>query len=136
MNATNGKSAPEPDSNKELRTVLNRRKAIEEPARLQRRLEDSRDRLQTIYERRLRTLFIGNIALIEKYFGHLWGHNKPKSERTEQEARWNNHWQKLRSEILDKGNDQVRDVEVELDNYDINYHGTRAVLPVIHDPVE
>jgi hypothetical protein len=63
---------------------------------------------------RVTTTLIGDIALIEQYFGVLWGHGKRDEERTDSELAWLAHWVECRRRLLDHGNDQKRLLEQEL----------------------
>lgn len=106
-----------------------RRKAQEQSK--VRRFQQSRQRLLQILEKKLRTTFIGAIsAMEESAFGRLWGHNSRPDERTEQQQRWYEVWQQLRTKILNNGNNQLRAVQSELELYEIEYQGYRTVLPV------
>lgn len=75
-------------------------------------------------KRKMQTTMIGALASVEKYFGDIWGHNlegglTPKQEKMKEV------YNQLRSEILDKGNVQIRNMEMELIDYEvtpIKYH--------------
>ncbi len=58
--------------------------------------------------KRINTTFMGAIATIEESLGKLWGHPKDVEELTENERKFWKVWRRMRSEILDKGNHQLR----------------------------
>jgi hypothetical protein len=82
----------------------------------------SKERLRRIIERKLRTTFIGDIAAIERNFGHLWGIGKSDDECTENQLKWRDVWELLRNTILNKGNAQIRALDNELEQYDIKWN--------------
>lgn len=72
-------------------------------------------------EKHVRTTFIGAIAAFERKLGFLWGIDKPFDQKTENEKKWFDVWNAVRSEILDFGNHQMRSLlrKLENGNYDI-----------------
>jgi hypothetical protein len=82
--------------------------------------ETSKKRLKDVGQQKIKTTMIGAIASIEEHFGFLWDNNPDMK----------NVFDLVRSEILDKGNTQIRNFEVELSNYDIIWNKYRTVLPV------
>ena len=82
--------------------------------------EVSKDRLLKISKKKIQTTMIGALSTVEKHFGFLWGHESPDALTPEQE-----HMKELydlvRSEILDRGNNQGRNLETEFMNYDITW---------------
>lgn len=58
--------------------------------------------------KRINTTFMGAIATVEEQLGKLWGHPKPFEELTENEKKFWKIWRRMRNEILDKGNHQLR----------------------------
>ena len=91
--------------------------------------EISKDRLLKISKKKIQTTMIGALSTVEKHFGFLWGHESPDALTPEQE-----HMKELydlvRSEILDRGNNQCRNLETEFMNYDITWLRYRITLPV------
>lgn len=79
----------------------------------------SRDRLCKIAEKKMKTVFIGAINSIENRFGFLWGHDKDPRDRTKQELDYLEHWKALRDEILNKSNNQLRGLLLEISEYDM-----------------
>lgn len=72
-----------------------------------------------IAAKRMQTIMIGALASIEKYFGDLWGQNED-GELTEQQKKFDELYEFLRTEILDKGNHQIRLFNDDLENYDVD----------------
>lgn len=66
---------------------------------------------------RIQTAFIGALASFEATFGHLWGHGEMKL--TEKQDAWRKEWQRVRKEILDKGNDQIKLAKADLNKYTV-----------------
>lgn len=77
---------------------------------------------------RIKTTMIGAISSIEDHFGSLWGHGN--ENLTEDQKRLKFIFEELRKEILDKGNNQLRGIDSDLLNYDINKKEIKIVLPI------
>ena len=89
---------------------------------------DSRDRLSKILKKKIETTMIGALSSIEEHLGFLW--NAKDGQLTEDQVYMKDLYQKVRSEILDKGNTQSRNVDAELSQYDIKWLRYNAVIPV------
>ena len=76
--------------------------------------QQSRERLKKILEGKMRTVMIGAIASVEECFS-TW--LKLKGRRTEDEQDFFEAFQDCRSEILDKGNAQIRNLDEEMKQY-------------------
>jgi hypothetical protein len=91
--------------------------------------EMSKDRLLRVSKKKIQTTMIGALSTVEKHFGFLWGHESPDALTPEQE-----HMKELydlvRSEILDRGNNQGRNLETEFMNYDITWLRYQITLPL------
>ena len=99
--------------------------------RKERFFEQSRQRLLQILEKKFRTTFIGAISAIEESsFGRLWGHNLRHNERNENQQRWFEVWQNLRTKILNQGNAQLRAVQNELELYKVEWLRHQTNLPI------
>ncbi len=88
----------------------------------------SKDRLRKEISKRINTTMIGAIASIEKYFGKMWGFEN--QDVTPQQERLREVFEELRSEILDKGNAQIRNIESELSSYDVVWNRFHIDLPI------
>jgi len=72
---------------------------------------DSKERLKKISTKKIQTTMIGALDSIEKHLGFLW-ENNPELRET---------YEIVRQEILDRGNDQIRNLMSELELYDIEW---------------
>lgn len=75
----------------------------------------SKERLSSILKKKIQTTMIGSISSIEEHFGFLWDGD------TEDHKKMSEIFQKIRSEILDKGNHQARNIDIELSQYEIEW---------------
>lgn len=87
---------------------------------------DSRNRLKRIAHKKFRTCFIFALAEFENTFGfELWGHNSPENEITHEKKDNRMRWDKVRKNILDKGNAQSRALGMEIDLHRVEFKGYR-----------
>lgn len=91
---------------------------------------DSKDRLSKIMKKKIETTMIGALSTIEENFGFLWT-NEDGSPLTEEQTIMKDLYQKVRSEILDKGNNQARNTDAELGQYEVEWLKYSMELPVI-----
>ena len=91
---------------------------------------DSRDRLSKILKKKIETTMIGALSSIEEHLGFLWSHRDNES-LTEDQVYMKDLYQKIRSEILDKGNTQARNVDAELSQYDVKWLKYTIKMPVV-----
>jgi len=91
--------------------------------------EVSKDRLLKISKKKIQTTMIGALSTVEKHFGFLWGHESGEALTPEQEH-MKQLFDEVRSEILDRGNNQARNLEAEFNNYEINWLRYQITLPV------
>ena len=91
--------------------------------------EVSKDRLLKISKKKIQTTMIGALSTIEKHFGFLWGDESGEALTPEQEH-VKQLFDEVRSEILDRGNNQARNLEAEFNNYEINWLRYQITLPV------
>jgi hypothetical protein len=66
-------------------------------------------------ETRFKTIMIGCLSRFEAEFGNLW--NNELEPSNSQEAYFREKWEELRSDILDHGNNQIRQGLEELSEY-------------------
>ena len=76
---------------------------------------DSKDRLKEEIRKNITTTMIGALASIEDKLGFLWEERTPKSDE------YYELFEQLRTEILDKGNDQIKLAIRNLDKYEVEY---------------
>ena len=91
--------------------------------------EDSKDRLLKISKKKVQTTMIGALSTIEKHFGFLWGHEEGDN-LTDEQKHMRDLFEEARSEILDKGNSQMRNWEAEFAQYDVKWLRYSMTLPV------
>jgi len=78
---------------------------------------DSKERLKKIAAKKIQTTMIGALDSIEQHLGFLWDEDEDgKVNSALQDA-----YDLVRQEILDRGNDQIRNLNTELDQYDIEW---------------
>jgi hypothetical protein len=68
-----------------------------------------------IIKKRIQTTMIGALYEFEENFGYLWGLDKEESQLTEKELRFRDQWEDARNNILNKGNNQLRQCLSELE---------------------
>ena len=95
---------------------------------------DSRDRLSKILKKKIETTMIGALSSIEEHLGFLW--DAKDGQLTEDQVYMKDSYQKVRSEILDKGNTQARNVDAELSQYDVKWLKYTIKMPVIKQTEE
>ena len=71
---------------------------------------------------------IGALSSIEENLGFLW---EGDGEPTKDQQVMKDIYQKIRSEILDKGNNQARNIDAELAQYDVEWLKYSVTIPVI-----
>jgi len=91
--------------------------------------DSSRDRLSKIAKKKIETTMIGALSSIEKNLGFLWGHEDQR-DLTPEEQHLKNIYDQIRSEILDKGNSQIRNLESELSQYEVTWLRYHMTLPI------
>jgi len=86
----------------------------------------SKNALVRDIECKIRTTMIGALASIEKSpLAKLWGQHKMDENGefieppTEEEEQWLAIWEEIRTEILDRGNKQIKNVRKEVSRYKI-----------------
>jgi hypothetical protein len=92
--------------------------------------EDSKDRLLNISRKKVQTTMIGALSTIEKHFGFLWGCEEEVDNLTDEQKHMRDIFEEARSEILDKGNSQMRNLETEFVQYDVKWLRYSMTLPV------
>lgn len=91
--------------------------------------QDSKDRLSKIVKKKIQTTMIGALSSIEEHFGFLWDENNGNTK--EENARIKKIYEEVRSEILDKGNNQARNIDSELSQYNVEWLKYQLKIPVI-----
>jgi len=78
---------------------------------------DSKDRLKKIATKKIQTTMIGALDSIEQHLGFLW----EEDENGKANKDLHDIYEIVRQEILDRGNDQIRNLNTELDQYDVEW---------------
>jgi len=87
-------------------------------------LEYIKNRLKSIAKKKFTTCFIFAISEFEKVWGQeLWGHGLPDEKLTDVQRANRVRWEQVRRDILDKGNNQLRGFESEIDLHNIDFKG-------------
>lgn len=82
--------------------------------------EASKRKLSKDIERHLRTIMIGALAEFEEEFGVYWAHGKAEEDLNQEELEDRERWKKVRTNILNKGNNKVRASLDEISKYTIS----------------
>jgi hypothetical protein len=90
---------------------------------------DSKDRLSKILKKKIQTTMIGALSTIEQHFGFLW--NNDQGNLTPEQLKMKDLYNQVRSEILDRGNNQARNIDAELSQYDVEWLRYSIQIPVI-----
>ena len=89
---------------------------------------DSKTRLSKILKKKVETTMIGALSSIEEHFAFLWTNDS--GELSPEQKIMYDTFQKVRSEILDKGNTQARNVDAELNQYEVKWLRYSVNLPL------
>lgn len=89
---------------------------------------DSKDRLGKILKKKVETTMIGALSSLEEHFGFLW--TNENGNLTQEQKIMLDIYQKVRSEILDKGNSQARNIDSELSQYEVKWLKYSINIPV------
>ena len=101
----------------------------------QRYKDVSKDRLLKIAKKKIQTTMIGALSSLEKHYGFLWGQDQ-EGELTPEQQHMKDLYEEIRSEILDKGNNQIRNLETEFNYYDITWLRYQMMIPIKQDYTE
>ncbi len=74
---------------------------------------------------------IGALSTVEEHFGFLWDNDESSEE---DKKIMKDLYQKIRSEILDKGNNQARNIDAELAQYDVEWLKYSIKIPMFGHP--
>lgn len=91
--------------------------------------EECKDSLKKSVSKKILTATIGSLDAIEKTLGELWNHGG-KPENKDQEELFE-LYTKLRKQILDLGNIQIKKLDEELNNYDVELKRYSYSVPLI-----
>ena len=116
------------DYNAFLQKSLNLKNMREE-----RKREVSRDGLFKSSKKKIQTTMIGALSTIEDGFGFLWGFNPDDEDAdlTPEQKHLKDIYEDARAKILDRGNTQIRNLEIDFSNYEIVRKKHYINLPVM-----
>lgn len=89
---------------------------------------ESDKRLRRIAEKKFKTTMIFPIAEFERAFGHIWADGKDTHDLTKEQMSHRALWQRIRSDILDNGNKQMRALLKELNSHTVEFNGYETEL--------
>jgi hypothetical protein len=92
---------------------------------------DSKDRLSKILKKKIQTTMIGALSTLEENFSFLWT-NESGGPLTKDQETMKTLYNKVRSEILDRGNNQARNIDAELAQYEVEWMRYQIKMPVIN----
>ena len=84
--------------------------------------QSSKKRLLNNIKNKFDTTTIGSLAIMEEFFGELWGHGLRYNELTEEEKEWRETWDEARTKLLDLGNSNLRASQNEISQYTISWN--------------
>jgi CRISPR/Cas system CSM-associated protein Csm2 small subunit len=91
---------------------------------------DSKDRLSKTLKKKIQTTMIGALSTIEENLAFLWEQDNTKFSKEDMKNLYN----KIRSEILDKGNNQARNIDAELSQYEVEWLKYSIKIPFVQQP--
>ena len=92
-------------------------------------LDSSKERLLKIGKKKIQTTMIGALSTLEKQFGFLWWQDE-EGDLTPEQNHMKDLYEEVRAEILDRGNNQMRNLEAEFAQYEIKWLRYSLTLPV------
>lgn len=99
-------------------------------AREQRSKDVSHQSLLKASKKKIQTTMIGSLSDLENFFGFLWGFGDNDLELSEEQKHMKEIYEEVRAKILDRGNTQIRELELEFINYEVNRKKYLIKLPV------
>lgn len=97
-------------------------------------LQLSKDRLLKIVSKKLTTVGVGSLKAIETKFGFLWGldeyGNDSGRKLSPEEQELKQLFDELRNDIFDNFNKEIRAVEQEFEQYQMEWKRYQLTLPV------
>ena len=104
--------------------VLMQQKKERDLAQKEKYKNSSKERLLSIASKKIQTTMIGALETVEKTFGFLWEDDTKESQEMRE------LFEKARSEILDRGNNQIRNLQTEMEQYEVEWKRYHITLPV------
>lgn len=113
------------DYNNFLKSSLDLKRQREERTK-----QVSHDGLMKTATKKIQTTMIGSLSTIEEFFGFLWGLGCEDSELSQEQKHMKSIYEDARAKILDRGNTQIRELELQFHNYDVTRKKHYINLPV------
>ena len=82
----------------------------------------SRNRLMENIKKKFNTTMIGALAAFEEEFGELWGNGMDFEDLSIDQAEERERWERVRSRVLNNGNDQSRSAMEEISHYTVSWN--------------
>lgn len=98
-------------------------------AREKRSKEASHENLLKSSKKKIQTTMIGSLSDVEEFFGFLWGFGEDETSLSEDQKQLKCIYEDVRAKILDRGNTQIRDLELDFINYEISRKKYYIELP-------
>ena len=109
-------------------TIIQNKREMEAQQRAKYKV-DSKERLKKIAHKKIQTTMIGALDTVEKHLGFLWTDERGGAD-DRQSAQLREIYNVVRQEILDRGNDQIRNLDNELSQYDVEWLRYNLTLPI------
>jgi len=90
--------------------------------------ERSKIRLKKEARKKIQTTMIGSLSSMEKFFFFFFGEDS--DDLTQDQMRMRDIFEDMRTEILDKGNIQIRNMDSEIETYDVIWNKYHINLPI------
>jgi len=84
--------------------------------------DNSKNRLISKIKKNFNTTMIGALAAFEEEFGELWGDGMGNEDLSPDQLDERERWERVRSKVLDNGNDQSRSAIEEISNHTISWN--------------
>ena len=110
-----------------IKNLMVRRKKDDEKDKAYK--QSSKERLFKICSTKIRTTMIGALDAIEKKLAAIWTPEDGKRPTNDQLA-LKKLYEEIRQEILDKGNNQIRNLESEFEQYEMEWKRYTLKLPI------
>lgn len=78
-----------------------------------------RNQLRLALTKKMNTMMIGFIAELERVFGVGWGHGLLEKDLTDEQLDERAKWRICRNNILDFGNSKIREMQQELEGFNV-----------------
>jgi len=101
---------------------LRNMRALAKKANEQKYENHSRETLKRHVQTKFKTTMIGALARFEDMFGYLWGDKLDERDLNDEQLEFRKMWNIVRTEILNNGNNQLRAVMSEIEQYTVRYN--------------